>query len=226
MLDWSPNRPARPPKTAADQARMLALARDIWAQTADPHGTLLQTFLWSRQLRLHRIPSALRLHRSLWHSESGQRRPAMVARIDHPARGFCAVHCTYLAIDGSQKASLDPVRKTIGAFAGGAVRFGRPDPRRWLAIGEGIETVLSVALALHCPSWAALSTGGLIALQLPPEARRVLIAADNDPKGDGERVARLVQARWLAEGREARIMLPPQPGTDWNDILRGRTDAR
>jgi hypothetical protein len=59
---------------------------------------------------------ALRLHHSLWHSESGQRRPAMVARIDHPARGFCAVHCTYLAIDGSQKASLDPVGKTIGTF--------------------------------------------------------------------------------------------------------------
>ena len=106
------------------------------------------------------------------------------------------------------------------------MRFGRPDPRRWLVIGEGIETVLSVALALHCQSWAALSTGGLIALQLPREARRVLIAADNDPNGEGQRVALLVQARWLAEGREARIMLPPQPGTDWNDILRAHVDAR
>lgn len=226
MLDWSQNRPARPPKTAADPARMLALAREIWAETADPHGTLLEIFLWSQQLRLHKAPRALRLHRSLLHKESGERRPAMVARVDHPARGFCAVHCTYLAIDGSQKATLDPVRKTIGTFAGGAVRFGRPDPSRWLVIAEGIETTLSVGLALHCPSWAALSTGGLVALRLPPEAGRVLIAADNDLSGDGERIARLVQARMLAEGRETRVMLPPQSGTDWNDVLRGRADAR
>ena len=82
-----------------------------------------------------------------------------------------------------RRASI-PLAKPSGP-SGGAVRFGRPDPRRWLVIGEGIETVLSVALALHCPSWAALSTGGLIALQLPREARRVLIAADNDPNGEG-----------------------------------------
>ena len=86
--------------------------------------------------------------------------------------------------------------------------------------------MLSVALALHCPGWAALSTGGLIALRLPPEARHILIAADNDAGGYGDHVARMAQARWLAEGRMARIMLPRSSGTDSNDVLRGYADAR
>lgn len=172
------------------------------------------------------MPRALRLHRGLWHKEGGQRRPAVVARIDHVERGFVAVHCTYLTMDGSAKAALDPVRKTFGTFAGGAAQFGRPDPGRWLVVGEGVETVLSVSLALSCPGWAALSTGGLVALQLPPEAKRILIAADNDQNGDGARVARLCQARGRAEGRQAQIVLPRSRGSDWNDVLRGRGDAR
>jgi putative DNA primase/helicase len=228
MIDWRDGAqpwPAKPAETAeqkeARRTRMLAAAREIWSATVDPAGTLLEIYLWSRQLRLRRVPSTLRLHYGLWHRESGEKRPAMVARIDHPERGFVAVHATYLTMDGSAKASLVPVRKTFGLFSGGAVRFGSPRSDRWLIVGEGLETVLSVAFALGCPGWAALSWAGLVAMRLPPAARQVLIAADNDLDDTGIEAAERAARRWAGEGRRIRVIAPPTPGTDWNDVLRG-----
>jgi phage/plasmid primase-like uncharacterized protein len=95
-----------------------------------------------------------------------------------------------------------------------------------LLIGEGIETCLAVMQATALPAWAALSTSGLVALVLPPVVRTVMIIADNDANGAGERAAWTAAQRWLAEGRRVRIALPPEPGTDFNDVLLGRDHAR
>jgi hypothetical protein len=31
--------------------------------------------------------------------------------------------------------------------------------------------------------------------------------------------------RWLAEGRRVRIAIPPEPGTDFNDVLTSQAAA-
>jgi putative DNA primase/helicase len=72
------------------------------------------------------------------------------------------------------------------------------------------------------PGWAALSANGIRSLVLPPSVRKVLIAADNDASGTGEQAARDAAQRWLAESRRVRIAIPPEPGTDFNDLLFGR----
>ena len=88
-------------------------------------------------------------------------------------------------------------------------------------IGEGIETAAAAMTATGLPGWAALSAGGIERLILPPLplAAVVIIAADHDRNGVGERAARAAAQRWLAEGRRVRIALPPVVGTDWNDVL-------
>ena len=50
----------------------------------------------------------------------------------------------------------------------------------------------------------------------------VVIAADNDANGTGERAARLAAEPWIAQGRKVRIALPPGPGSDWNGVLLGK----
>jgi hypothetical protein len=62
---------------------------------------------------------------------------------------------------------------------------------------------------------------------LPPEVRRIVIAADNDASGAGQRNALAAYDRWTAEGRSVRIKIPPNTGDDFNDVLtKRRTDAR
>jgi putative DNA primase/helicase len=76
------------------------------------------------------------------------------------------------------------------------------------------------------PAWAALSTSGLVALILPAIVRAVIILADHDANGAGERAARTAAQRWLAEGRRVRLAMPPEPDTDMADVLAGRAYGR
>jgi hypothetical protein len=152
----------------------------------------------------------------------------MVGVVEHVERGIVGVHRTYLRSDGCGKADLPNgwQRRTLGPIGGGAVRLGMPQPGEWLAVGEGLETVLSVMTACDMPGWAALSAPGLRALILPAAATNVIICADHDAHGVGQRAANDAATRWLAEGRRVRLMLPPNPDTDFNDVLCDPTEAR
>jgi hypothetical protein len=106
----------------------------------------------------------------------------------------------------------------LGPCRGGAVRLGEPGDV--LMVGEGIETCLAAIVATGNPAWAALSTSGMRSLDLPKAVREVIVLADGDEAG--EEAARDCSLRWKREGRRVRIARPP-PGTDFNDLLLGRT---
>ena len=103
----------------------------------------------------------------------------------------------------------------MGNLLGNAVRFGVCADV--LAAGEGIETMLSLRSVLPAmPMAAALSAAHLSALLFPAGLRRLYIARDNDPAGDGA-VATL-QGRAEQAGIEA-VALSPRLG-DFNEDLR------
>lgn len=210
---------------AADRRRRINLARDMWQSALPVSGTVADRYLRSRDIEIPLPPSIrfIGMHTPYaWHAPSGDRRPVMVAAVEHVDHGLVAVTRTFLALDGSGKASLAPPRLFTGPVAGGAVRLAAIRPSDWLAVGEGVETVLSVMQACKLPGWAALSANGLESLLLPPEAQMVLIAADNDMNGTGQRSALVAAARFRSEGRRVKVIAPPLPDTDWNDVLLGR----
>jgi putative DNA primase/helicase len=141
--------------------------------------------------------------------------------VQHIERGPLAVHCTYLRSDGSGKADVEKQKAIFGPVAGSAVHFGTPQTGQWLAVAEGIETAPSVAVACSMPVWAALSANGIKNLILPPEATDVVICADHDANGVGERAAYDAATRWIAERRRVRVAKLPRPDSDFNDILSG-----
>jgi putative DNA primase/helicase len=108
----------------------------------------------------------------------------------------------------------------LGCAAGGAVRLASAG--EMLMVAEGVETAAAAMTATIQPTWAALSTSGMVALILPPIVGTVIILADNDINGAGERAAYVAAQRWIAEGRRVRIVMPPQPGTNFNDVVVGR----
>ena len=125
-----------------------------------------------------------------------------------------------LARDGSGKAPVDPQKMMLGPCSGGAVRLGPINDR--MMIAEGIETALSAMQATGEPAWAALSTSGLRALDLPDGVRDVIVLPDSDDAG--EAAARDCALRWKREGRRVRIARPPRE-MDFNDVLMGRAPA-
>jgi putative DNA primase/helicase len=202
-------------------------AQKIWRGTSPGASSVVESYLASRGLVCDRWPPSLRFHPSCPRPRDTagnlQRPlPAMVALVEHIQHGAVAVHCTYLRPDGSAKADLpkNEQRACFGPLAGGAVRFGEPHPDLWLVIGEGIESTLSAALSCGLPGWAAISASGIEKLLLPFNSTHVVIAADNDLNGRGQRAAQRAGAHWHAEGRHVRIAVPPTAGTDFNDLIR------
>jgi putative DNA primase/helicase len=207
------------PGEAARMKRALA----VWRETGPAAGTILELYLANRGLALLSLQCP-RFHPDCPHP-SGRRYPAMVALVEHSERGPVGVHRTYLQSDGSGKAAVETTKASLGPIAGGAVQLATIQPGRWTLIAEGIETALSVGQSCGLVAWAALSAGGIRNLVLPAEARMVLICADNDANGVGQRAANAAAERFLAEGRRVRIALPPTPGLDFNDLLRGSASA-
>ena len=117
------------------------------------------------------------------------------------------VHMTYLRRDGGGKADLPKEfqRECRGVIHGGAIRLMEHDPGVELGLAEGVETGLSFVELFDLPCWSAVYAGGLRSLVLPPDVRRIIIAADNDVSGVGQRNALAAYDRWTAEGREVRI---------------------
>ena len=86
-----------------------------------------------------------------------------------------------------------------------------------MAAGEGIETMLSLRCVLPAmPMVAALSAAHLSAILFPYALRRLYIARDNDPAGDGA-TAKLID-RAKSAGIEALAFSPAL--SDFNEDLR------
>ena len=195
-----------------------SIAHDIWKrETLTAGSSLVEAYLASRGITSP-IPVSLRFHRSLLHKESARSWPAMVAGIELPEGGrLAAIHRTWLRPDGKGKADVEPQRKVLGSIRGGAVRLAPIGDT--LLVGEGIETTLSGMQLFDLPGWAALSTGHMRKLVLPPEVRSVQILADSDDGGAGIAAAQAAAALWRREGRQVEVW-PAPAGKDWNDVLR------
>jgi phage/plasmid primase-like uncharacterized protein len=192
--------------------------QQLWQSSLPAKGSLIEIYLNARGIFCN-IPPALRFLSRHRHKPTGTYWPVMLAAAtDHTGR-LQAIHRTYLANDG-KKAPVEPAKMTLCPVAGYAMHLGKAGEK--LAVTEGIETGLSVMQATGIPTWAALCAGGIERLILPPLplAREIVIAADHDASGVGERAAEAAATRWLAEGRRVRIAMPPQVGQDFNDILR------
>jgi putative DNA primase/helicase len=208
------SKPDRAGPNPDDAKREGALA--IWRSAKPAAGTLFEVYLAARGIRLP-APDALRFHAALKHP-SGGAWPAMVALVTRGGDGLpLAIHRTFLSADGSSKAPVNPQKMMLGACRGGVVRLAESGAP--LLVGEGLETCLSGMQTSGHAAWAALSTSGMRALDVPRDIRDIVILADGD--GAGEAAALDCGRRWQREGRRVRIARPPK-GTDFNDLLMDR----
>jgi hypothetical protein len=141
-----------------DRRCRTAAALDLWRYETHPaSGTIVETYLRSRGIVLPPPATIRRSIGMLCHSESGERRPAMVALVEHVEHGALGIHLTYLAIDGSTKATIEPGKRSRGPVGGRAVRLA--PAAETLMVGEGLETCLAAMQATGMPAWAAPTPG-------------------------------------------------------------------
>ena len=187
-------------------------------------GTLVEAYLRRRGITALHGAGSLRFHPRCYyrpdeHSPT-ETWPAMIASVTDLAGHLTGVHRTWLDPDGFHPASLgkapiDTPRRAMGDLLGHAVRFGVAG--EVMAAGEGIETMLSLRCVLPTmPMAAALSAAHLAAILFPDTLRRLYIARDDDPAGDGAMAILIDRAQ--TAGIEA-IAVSPALG-DFNEDLR------
>jgi hypothetical protein len=247
-----PKRPAAPPDPAGgidSGVRRRESAIGLWL-AASPvlRGSPVDAYLQGRGIRLAglgRQPAAIRYHPEL--AFEGGFWPAMVALIcgtgedDGRAIGIHRTFLQRLSWGGVIKAPLgDPpgsaAKRMLGGSRGGLIPIWRgasgkpmrlaPDGET-LAIAEGIEDGLTVAIAR--PDWrvaAALSAGNLAQLALPKAIATVVLCADNDAAGSpAAKALDKAIARFNGEGRRVLVARAPAGSKDFNALLLNGGEA-
>ena len=217
--DWSPI-------SSRSREMRTDVASKLWAEAVPLQRQLSLAHVRRRGIaRPPPVSAALRHHNAVpaaVYAWKGPRRPALLATVLDAAGDLCAVELTYLDEDGARARGLSISRKVIGALPSGcAVRLDPVGPE--LLVGEGVFTTLSAAARFALPGWALLSTRNLRTWEPPGDVRRVTIAGDRGV--DGERSARLLERRLSARDVPTRVLFPPAPAGDWNelDLERGRS---
>jgi hypothetical protein len=152
------------------RAATIDWSRDIWRVSRPAPGSLVERYLIRRGIdpvAIGGLPPSLRFHPDLPSDKApgAPHYPAMVAAVQNDEGRITGIHRTFLARNGDAKAPLGKqAKKMLGVCWGGATRLAPVDDV--LAIGEGIETSLSVLQALRqhgstVPVWAALSLGNI-----------------------------------------------------------------
>lgn len=208
-------------ETGQDEAETAAAVRAVW-RSAQPilAGDIADQYLRKR-VGSYAPTRALRFHPAL--NRNGMPCAALIAAFVSVDGELAGLQRTYLTQYGDKAPGGAP-RLTMGSLpAGGAIRLARHGKR--LGIAEGVETALA-ATALHgVPCWSALSSGRLEVWQPPEGVTEVIIFGDNDDNNVGQASALALAGR-LQKTIAVQVMLPPEVGTDWNDVLQARQGVR
>jgi putative DNA primase/helicase len=211
--------PANPPAPERSEQQRRAALNALWQagrtiQTDDP----ADRWLHARGVGMQNYPQCLRTGMRVRHSGSPVTwHPAMLAMVTDASGKPAQIHRTYLTADGV-KAPVEKVRMFCAGTvpAGGAVRLTPPEPI--LGIAEGIETAFAAMKLFGVSTWAALNAGGVERFEPPADIKRLVIFADNDQNGAGQRASYALASR-LSGRFEIDVRIPETPGTDFNDVL-------
>ncbi len=228
----------------ADAADRSAGLFKSWLALPPIAGTLAETYLReARKIPLDRLPhmpGALRFAPALDHTDKDTGEvtswPCMVAAMTRGSK-FASIHRTFLALDGSGKAPVNKPKMMLGPCRGAAIRLspgpsglspgaadkkGRRDP---LALGEGIETTLTVACArLDYRAWAAGSLSLMGLLDWPDCASAAVLLKENDYSPEAVTAFARVEAHWQAQSAGRPLVTAASSvGSDFNDWAMRRT---
>lgn len=228
-----PSKPSYTPKPQLKKVWTFERKRleRIWHEARErafPDNFRLDEYLGDRGISLF-APPTLRLHPSLsyYHQGPPVSYPCMIGKIIRNGE-MVGLHRTWLDPDDFGKAPCSQPKKTwkcADSMTGGAIRLYDYEPGKPLVLTEGLETALAVGELIGYPVWSCVNSTMLEKVQLPEEIQSVIICADKDRSGAGQRAADKLARRLTDEGREVQISLPPleipdgEKGVDWLDYL-------
>jgi putative DNA primase/helicase len=203
--------PVKPRAPSAD----LHYVERLWLQAShDLPAKVIAYFEW-RGIRLERVPKGvLKFHPQCpWGREQ---HGCIVARFSDAVTG---------ELRGLWRRFYAEKPKTLGQMGGCVIRLF-PEIGKRLVIAEGVENALTAATVLSYrdvplhPAWATGCANNMRRLPVIEGVEQLIILVDNDSSGTGQKAAEECARRWAEAGREVIRLMPKEPDTDFNDLVR------
>lgn len=207
--------PSLPP--TLKRTSLSEYGQKLWDESK-PISGVAEAYLRHRLCVLPPEDGDLRWHPEVKHGITGYVGPALVGLItDVHTRKPLSLHRTWITATGKVESLGPQARMVLGnhATANGVIRLWPDEAVTYgLAIGEGVETCLSLAWGFT-PVWATVDAGHLAKFPVLDGIETLLIARDRDPAG--EKASRECAERWVAAGK--RVLVTAQAANDLNDVL-------
>ena len=186
----------------------------IWGEGLDPRGTVVETYLHSRDLW---IPDGAAIDVLRYHPPfycAGRTAAAMVALFrDIKTNEPCGVSVTFL---NKNAGKID--RRFYGHVGRGAIKFG-PSTES-LNISEGIESTLSGLAMGYAPAWCVGSAGSIACFPVVASVTSLYIFGERGDNGANAKAVKKLTACWSHSGADI-FVVEPEVGNDLNDAWRG-----
>jgi putative DNA primase/helicase len=207
------------PAAAQSEKRtsLSAWGQEFWSKCVPLSGVALE-YLEYRQCVIPPVDGDLRWHPAVKHGMTRYVGPALVGLITDIHTGNpLSLHRTWITPTGKASHLGAQARMLLGNHStlNGVIRLWPDDMVTYgLAIGEGIETCLSLAHG-YTPVWATVDAGHLAKFPVLDGIETLLIARDRDPAG--EKASKECADRWVAAGK--RVVITRQEANDINDVI-------
>jgi hypothetical protein len=196
----------------------LALVNSIWAEAADPAGTIAEQYLHARKLMLplELRMVALRIHFAcVWGNSTA---PCLIA-------AFRSIKDDSLT--GIHRIRLDQPRrwpsaerKMLGRVIGSAIKLDPASDR--LVVGEGLETAMAGRQLGLRPTWALGSASAIANFPLVRGVQELTILGEND---SGLNRAAAIRCCEIWRQRRVFLLAPRLGFKDFNDAITGQRHA-
>jgi putative DNA primase/helicase len=203
-----------------DSAARIERAVTLWHEGIDPRGTLVESYLVSRALRL---PPELTDRVVRFHASCPWRKGERVIRVPAMLCVMRNIHSD--AITAVQRTALTPdgrkiERRMLGLAADAAIKLDcESEVSTGLTIGEGFETCLAARQLHFRPVWAVGSVGAIARFPLLSEINALTILEETGDNGASSRAVETCGVRWHDKGREVFVATPRVCVGDVNDVL-------
>jgi hypothetical protein len=214
----SPVRPARGQLAESDSVLNRRRAAALWQEATPIAATIAARYLATRRI-LHLAADidgkVLRFHPSCPYD--GSRHPCLLALMSNVCTNEPhAIQRTALTLAGEKIG-----RMALGPKTGAAIKLSADEEvAMGLAVGEGLETMLSAMQLGFSPAWALGDAGNVRTFPVLSGVECLTIIVDNDESGTGQRAALECSSRWTGAGREAFRVIPDRRGDDMNNIVQ------
>lgn len=227
-----------PSWTQAKASGRAKLYARLWSEALrldHPDAEIGRRYLEKRGIDLKGILPHVRFHPSMQirTQEGVSYWPCLLFDISQPNGQRAGLHRVFLDHEGNKAPVIKPKRYTPfipeQGYAGCAARVVTVDDCETLNISEGPENTLVAYLCTGETVWCTLDTTRMKELIVPTFYKKVRIWADNDAEkvdrftGEvtgqaGQKAAYALADRLVKEGFTVEILIPPEPGVDWNDL--------